>query len=102
MHSLRLVSFLPALALALAGAVPAGEAGSEEAPRLVQTGPVTGDPEKDTIAFEFAAPSGCSGLVPRFSAQPAQIGPATGDPEKDSFGFMVTGFEECSTLASQR
>lgn len=105
MHSLPSRPVLPVLVGALALAFSTGTAAerpSEGVPRLVQVGPMTGDAEKDTVAFEMAGQTGCSGLVPRFADQPMQLGPAGGDPEKENFGLMVIDHEDCNAAASRR
>jgi hypothetical protein len=81
-----------------------GVAGGAEPPRpdaaadvrnTVQVGPVTGDPEKDSVGLVRDARGEC-GLGPLFSQDVVAHGPRTGDPEKDSLGFRVTGQSGCA------
>ncbi len=87
-----------ALAFALAGGAgsaaepPAAEPGG---PGTVQVGPVTGDPEKDSVGFAGRVHDEC-GLVPLFGRGAVPHGPRTGDPEKDTVGFRVAGqYDSC-------
>ena len=92
---------LAALALALSNAGgSAAEPPTDAAPGswdgvTVQVGPVTGDPEKDSVGLARGDHDDC-GLVPLFARDVVLHGPPTGDPEKDSLGLRVAGqYDNC-------
>jgi hypothetical protein len=91
-----------ALAFGLCATVAMGQTTPRSEAR--QVGPVTGDPEKDSIGFVLAGAAGtgmagCGG-APRFTSEAVAVGIPTGDPEKDSIGFLLLpGEEGCPGLA---
>jgi hypothetical protein len=90
--SLSRAAAFAVLAFASAGFAaepPAGSA-APDGPGLVQVGPVTGDPEKDSVGLANGVRDEC-GPVPLFAREVVPHGPRTGDPEKDSVGLRVAG-----------
>jgi hypothetical protein len=67
----------------------------------VQVGPVTGDPEKDSVGFVPPRPGDCDAPRPRFADTPRQVGPSTGDAEKDTVAFEVIGQDNCERSAAR-
>ncbi|HYZ63788.1 MAG TPA: hypothetical protein VE650_15170, partial [Acetobacteraceae bacterium] len=79
-----------ALAFGLGGTVALAQGAPRPEARL--TGPVTGDPEKDTVAY-LPTEAGGTGGTPcrsalRFTAEAAPVGTRTGDPEKDTVAYL--------------
>lgn len=77
------------LTVAFLSAAGASSALGQDSPVPRQVGPVSGDSEKDTIAFDVGGRGGCGVLQPHFSAEPRQIGPVLSDPEKDTVGYVL-------------
>jgi hypothetical protein len=93
-----------ALAFGLCGTAALGQTAPRPAAALV--GPVTGDPEKDSIGLVLAGPTearetGCGG-EPRFTPEAMPVGTPTGNPEKDSVGFLLLpGDDGCPGVAGR-